>query len=397
MRRRFRHVSCAILASLSSLALAQAPEGWTQTEGPNGTIFTHKSNAAMIMIGQVPLDKAQNPQPSAGAMDKPGGCVGISKVPLETVMNGRARRLRSNSPTLTCNLYFAAQNGKGVMVIAMEQSTANAHAATVAETLLGQRLGPQPIHTPPAQATVAASSGTARPSVTPPRPTGGPARASDPAGLVGMWRSDWVENRYDGINGLVLMAVDETLIFTSGGYFFDGVPENVSLDDGGAQEIMRKDPAQAGRYSVSTGLVTLTYGNGKRETVRTAKRGQTWELEFRNRNMQPKMTFMSGGYLSGNYSTTRISQAGSTFVVGEDDYSFAPDGRFAKGGSVSLSSAAVSSIGGRGVRTGRYVIKSSGLILSYDDGTREVYSMFQETAGKEIWLNDQMYRLYQPE
>jgi hypothetical protein len=209
-----------------------------------------------------------------------------------------------------------------------------------------------------------------------------------------MWRSDWVENRYDGINGLVLMAVDETLIFTTGGYFFYGVPENVSLDDSGAQEIMRKDPDHAGRYVMGSGSATLTFANGKRETVLAAKRGQTWELEFRDRTMQPKMTFMSGGYLSGNYSTTRISQAGSTFVVGEDDYSFAPDGRFAKGGSVSLSSAAVSSIGGRDVRTGRYEIKASALYLSYEDGTREVYSMFQETAGKEIWLNDQMYSPY---
>jgi hypothetical protein len=171
----------------------------------------------------------------------------------------------------------------------------------------------------------------------------------------------------------------------------------VSLDDSGAQEIMRKDPAQAGRYSVSSGLVTLTYGNGKRETVRAAKKGQTWDLEFRNRAMQPKMTFVAGGALSGNYSTTRISQAGGTFVVGEDDYSFAPDGRFAKGGQVSLSTAAVSSNGARGVRSGRYVIKGSALFLTYDEGTHEVYSMFQETAGKEIWLNDQIYRPYKPE
>jgi hypothetical protein len=395
--QRFRFAATALFATLMlSSARAQAPEGWTQTEGPTGTVFAHKSNAAFIMIGQVPLEKVEDPQPSAGAMDKPGGCVGITKATLETVMNGRARRLHSKGPTLNCDLYFATQGGKGIMVIAMEQPNAQANAASVAEALLAMRLGRPAV--PSSQAT---ADGTQRQPSVLPRLTGGPARASDPVGLVGMWRSDWVENRYDGINGLVLMAVDETLIFTSGGYFFDGVPENVSLDDSGAQEIMRKDPELAGRYVMGPVSTTLTFANGKRETVRTAKRGQkrgqTWELEFRDRTMQPKMTFMSGGYLSGNYSTTRISQAGSTFVVGEDDYSFAPDGRFAKGGSVSLSSAAVSSIGGRGVRAGRYVIKGSALYLSYDDGTRETYSMFQETAGKEIWLNDQMYRPYRPE
>jgi hypothetical protein len=43
-------------------------------------------------------------------------------------------------------------------------------------------------------------------------------------------------------------------------------------------------------------------------------------------------------------------------------------------------------------RTGRYFIKASALTLLYDGGTREIYSMFQESAGKEIWLDDQMYR-----
>jgi hypothetical protein len=382
----------AVTLVSASMAFAQAPDGWTQSETAAGTTYMHQSAGAMIIIGPLSLERAQNPQQAAATMDKPGGCVGLTKAPLETVMNGRAQRLRSTSPSVDCALYVATNGEKGMMVIAIEQPTAKANAARIAESLLERQLGPAPMLASPEK-----SPSPPRQPTLLTRPMGGLARASDPVGLVGMWRSDWVENRYDGINGLVLMAVDETLIFTSGGYFFDGVPENVSLDDSGAQEIMRKDPAQAGRYSVSTGLVTLTYGNGKRETVRAAKKGQTWDLEFRNRAMQPKMTFMAGGALSGNYSTTRISQAGGTFVVGEDDYSFAPDGRFAKGGQVSLSSAAVSSRGARGVRSGRYVIKGSALYLTYDDGTHEVYSMFQETAGKEIWLNDQMYRPYKPE
>lgn len=95
--------------------------------------------------------------------------------------------------------------------------------------------------------------------------------------------------------------------------------------------------------------------------------------------------------MSGSYSSERISLAGSTFVVGSNDYNFLLDGRFAKGGKVSMTSDAVSSIGKRNVKTGRYEIKASALYLYYTDRTREVYSMFQETADKNIWFNDTMY------
>jgi hypothetical protein len=367
-------------------AIAQVPEGWTQAEGPSGTTYTYKSAAAIIMIGLIPLEKLQNPGGAISATDKPGGCVGISNANFETVLGGRARRIQSRSPSLSCAIFLAPFGDKGLMAIAMEQANAHANAAAIALTLLEKWLGPVRPSTsisalrPPAHSPSSA------------RPIGGLARASDPVGLVGMWRSDWVENEYQGITGLTLVAKDNTLIFTAGGYFFDGVPDGVTLDDSGAQEIMRRDPQNAGRYTVSGGMISLTYANAKHETVEAKRTGASWDLVFRDRQMQPKMTFMAGGYLSGTYSTQRISQAGSSFVVGEDDYSFAPDGRFAKGGQVSLSSAALSSTAGRTVRTGRYFIKASALTLLYDDGTREIYSMFQESAGKEIWLDDQMYR-----
>jgi hypothetical protein len=364
---------------------------WSKANGQRGTTYTHTSNAAMILVAQIPPEKAQDPSTAVNSMDRPGACEGISKSKYEPAFEGRGRRIKSRSAAAACTMLFAKVGNQNIMVFALEQAGANAGAEAVAEALMRSEMRTAPNSAAPAIPVRVASAVVPAPVT---RPVGGLARARAPVGLVGMWRSDWVENQYRAFTGLTLVALNNTLIFTTGGYFFNGVPENVALDDAGALEMIGKDPENAGRYGYAGGVITLSYANGNKETVAAKKAGQEWQLIFRNRPMSPKMTFMSGGFLSGNYATQRITNAGGAYVVGEDDYSFAPDGRFAKGGSVSLSSAAVSSVGARGVRSGRYVIKSSALYLRYDDGTQEVYSMFQETAGKEIWLNDQMYSPY---
>ncbi len=344
---------------------------------PQGEVYADPAKTAMIMIGQVTPEQARDPGPALRKVDQPDSCTGISQSRLEPILNGRARRVQSRGAAWNCTFLFATAENQPIMVMAIEKSGSTAKSGDVAVRLLEARLGPVAKAMPQPVAVT--------------QPSAGVARANGPIGLVGLWRSDWVENQYRAFTGLTLVALNNTLIFTPGGYFLNGVPEGVPLDDGGAQQVMRSDPANAGRYAVSGGTIQLNYADGNKETVAAKRVGARWQLIFRNRPMSPKLTFMNGGYLSGTYATERITQAGSAFVIGDDDYSFAPNGRFAKGGQVSLSTAAVSSTQGHSVRAGRYVIKGSALYLSYDDGTQEIYSMFQETAGQEIWLNDQIY------
>lgn len=219
------------------------------------------------------------------------------------------------------------------------------------------------------------------------------APAVGPVGLVGMWRSDWVENQFRAFAGLTLVALNNTLVFTRGGYFIDGVPEGAGFDDAGAQTVIARDPKLAGRYVVQPGKITLNYADGHSETVDAKRQGNSWILSFKGRFMSSKLLFPDGATLSGLYTNERISNAGGgIFVVGDRDFSFAPDGRFARGSRVSMSAPAFSSRDGGERNGGRYRVAGSALILDYTDGRRETLSLFQETRGEAIWLDDTMYK-----
>jgi hypothetical protein len=386
------------------------PQGWSQSPSKNGTQITYTNDEASILISALTQANANNLPAILRSADRPNFCSGISQIQPIPVMNSRGikyevRGAGTNCAFIVGNFSERDPQNFGVLVIAMEQSNSKSNALPFAQSLFEAVMKrnngeAQASNAPPAPL---ANSGAGVRGQSPTPPTVSMpqkelpskpyplAKSAEPKGLIGMWRSDWVENQFTAFNGLQLMAKDNTLIFTSGGYFFDGVPDSVGFDDAGAQTIMRKDPGSAGRYKIAGSTIQLSYANGEKETVEAVNRNNDWTLTFRNRVMSPKLTFMYGGGLSGTYSSQRITQAGTSFVVGNNDYNFSLDGRFAKGGKVSLSSDVVSSIGKRNVKTGRYEVKASALYLYYDDGTREVYSMFQETKEENVWFNDRMY------
>lgn len=224
------------------------------------------------------------------------------------------------------------------------------------------------------------------------KPVPSTTASTGPAGLVGMWRSDWVENQFRAFSGLTLIAMNNTLVFTRGGYFIDGVPESAGFDDAGAQAVMARNPDSAGRYTAQPGKIVLNYADGHSETVDAKRDRDGWTLNFKGRWMSSKLLFPDGATLSGTYTSENITNAGSgIFVVGDHDFSFALDGRFARGSKVSMTAPSMSSLGDRQGQSGRYRIAGSALILEYSDGKRETLSLFQETRGQAIWLNDQMY------
>jgi hypothetical protein len=224
-------------------------------------------------------------------------------------------------------------------------------------------------------------------------PAAAASASAGPAGLVGMWRSDWVENQYRAFTGLTLVALNNTLVFTRGGYFIEGVPEGAGFDDAGAQAIIARDPKTAGRYVIQPGKIVLNYADGNSGTVEAKRQGNSWTLNYDGKWMSQKILFPDGATLSGLYTNENITNAGSgIFVVGDRDFSFAPDGRFARGSCVSMSAPAFSSRDGGTRDSGRYRIQGSALILEYAGGRREVMSIFQETRGEAIWLNDVIYK-----
>lgn len=402
---------CASVFILNDvLALAVLPNGWSVAPGNNGTQYNFGDNEASVSLSRVTQGNAKNIDTVLRSADRPSLCNGISKVQPIPVVNPRGNKYEVRGASKNCTFIFGTSADRDaqepvVLVIAIEQANSNSNASTFAQTLfdsaMKQNTPAAPANTSPPESTAGNSAKAMGQS---PSPQSGPtpqkdlpskayalAKSAEPKGLIGMWRSDWVENQFTAFNGLQLMARDNTLIFTSGGYFFDDVPISVGFDDAGAQTIMRTKPGNAGRYKVVGATIQLDYADGKKGFVEAVNRNNDWTLTYHNRVMSAKLTFMAGGGLSGSYTSERISQAGSTFVVGNNDYNFSLDGRFAKGGKVSMTSDVVSSIGKRNVKTGRYEIKASALYLYFDDGAREVYSMFQETKAENIWLNNQMY------
>ncbi len=339
--------------------------------------------------------KQDTPTRAQMAAVKAQAQAGMARVPTFVAMNNAQKQEMADS------LMFQTI----LVEILMDQAKTNAEvlpaARTMAETnakSLGLDLSATELTMTGFTGAASATPTTAvvqpvRPVVAKPAPVPPTTASTGPAGLVGIWRSDWVENQFRAFSGLTLVAMNNTLVFTRGGYFIDGVPEGAGFDDAGAQTMMRSKPSLAGRYTVQPGKIVLSYADGHTETVDAKRAGNAWTLNYNGKWMSSKLLFPDGATLSGTYSNENITNAGGgIFVVGDHDFSFTADGRFARGSQVSMSAPAVSSRDGGTRDSGRYRIQGSALILDYADGRQEVLSLFQETRGAAIWLNDQMYQ-----
>ena len=155
-------------------------------------------------------------------------------------------------------------------------------------------------------------------------------------------------------------------------------------------------PKNCGRYEISNGgYKTWRMATNletklqlyRKETEKFAKRGRDIVLDgFHYRYVAPLSDFR----LDGDY---RLLKAGSqTDAVGRESggyietaYGFKKDGRFVKGGSVSMFTAdpgvRTHTFGDRKARTGKYRIDGYTLTLTYDDGEteREAFFMMDTT------------------
>lgn len=390
------NVACALgtplfsLAVLAASASAQpfAASDWTESAGPNGSkVFTHKSQSAVVMVGGGGADG-----PSLDAdivrfsadMIKSGNCPGTGKP--QSILNGQARQLNLDAATMNCTFVVGRHENAKFGIIALEQAGSVAGARALAGRFAAGFVGSQ-------VGEAAGGGAVAREQRRPETAIGANGRALPPQGLIGMWRADWVENRFNAFTGLSLTSQNSTLILTRGGYFFAAVPSGAGFDDASAIAQARSAPGTAGRYRISGNSITLDFADGTSKTAQLSRGGGGNSISFDGRALVPKLTFPDGASLTGSFSSRRISNAGSgVFALGEDDLSFSADGRFAKGGRVIVSTPARSEFGQRSGGGGGYRIQGGALYLEYHNGKQEVFSIFQEDAKTGIFLNNNWFQ-----
>ncbi|MFC4293014.1 hypothetical protein ACFOWX_11375 [Sphingorhabdus arenilitoris] len=387
-------IALALATSCLAGEIAQAQDisAWTKsTPRPDSEIFVAPDESAIIFGVTAPHMDGQSLkqawETNMAFLFVPQLCPDLASASLRQLNGGDTLEGTADSPEIGAKCYGSITKFNdrlyAVGYIAKPQKNADTQAAV--KTWLAQKMG-QPKANSSARAATPSSSKDihSRTSVD--------SELQTPAGLVGLWRSDWVENQFRYPSGLTLVALSNSIIFSKSGLFMLGVGEGTGMDDASIQAVMREQPDTAGRYVIQGNRIILNYASGDVEDIDYRKDKDGISLNYRGKFMSPKILFPDGYALSGIYSSERITNAGSgIFVVGNDDYSFAPDGRFAQGSSVSMTSDAVSSVGGREGRTGRYIVKGSALYLSYDDGETRILSMFQEEKGGPIWFNDEMF------
>ncbi|MEW4448315.1 hypothetical protein [Qipengyuania sp. JC766] len=231
----------------------------------------------------------------------------------------------------------------------------------------------------------------AQQETTPAAPTrrGGSVTSS---GTSGVWVALVHRTVYDPVLTVRMEYGPAYLVLTEGGRFMTEVATGTALDDEGVAAYTAEHPDEGGRFRITGNRLILTYASGETQVAAIGGSGSAREYDIEGDTYQPKMVFPDGTALSGFYgnsSITRVSQ--SVFVAGESDFVFAPDGRFARGGKVSTTGESFSVLGGRDQRSGRYQVEGSALHLTYDDGEREVLSMWQEEPGGPIWFDGAMY------
>ncbi len=226
-------------------------------------------------------------------------------------------------------------------------------------------------------------------------PVAKPGLGSKPVtGHHGVWVNLGMQTVYDPVMSIRMEYGTNYLVLTESGFFANELPHNGAFNDEGMRAIIRDDKHAGGRYIISGNKITLNYASGKVETATQSKSGNSWIIALDDAEYSPKRIFPDGATLSGAYTNSSVTRTGvDSFVTGDHDLTFSTDGRFVKGGNVSIAGGSFTIIGGDNRGSGTYYIKDSALHLTYADGTKEIMSMWQETPNDAIWFNGNMYKV----
>jgi hypothetical protein len=368
-------------AHAQSQTQSLAPAGWSETTRGSSVMYMEPNKDAMITITSGPL--ADNHDVDfrdavKGMFSDPklSKCPDIEYIRSNVILDDKARELVVSENSIVCAAMVGQQAGKAHMVYVFGLDDPRIDAPGKARAILGRMMG------------LSQSGQAARFDIQ--IPSGPIQRKSsvESSGNYGVWVAIVNKTVYDPNMGIRMELGTDYLVLTKGGYFMDYLPNEGGFDDATAKRMMAEQPEGAGTYTMAGNRINLRYADGKTKTA--LRNGDN--IEHESEDYVPKRYFADGTALQGAYGSTSITATGVGFVVGEHDFDFAPDGRFGHGRAVSMTSAAVSTVGGREGRGGRYYIKDSAIHLAYDDGEREVMPIWQESVGGPIWIGGEMYK-----
>jgi hypothetical protein len=365
-----RSLLLTLLVAMPSPLHAQvdwSPE-WSPNETANDVVtYVHASGNAYIvdwadivaqdtdlnaMIRRLSTDIDNCPDLVAAA---------ASKIASEDKIN----EVRVKGAGINCSIFAGRHNGRTSVIYTVEATDPNYGARELAISLIETKLG---LGFDKTKATKIALS----------------TQAKAPSDLAGIWRADWVESRNPGLGGMTFVALNETLIFTPGGYFFHGLPGSGVLDDTTAKQMVAQQSPSVGTYVVRSNDVILTAGNGLMQTIDMTHDGIDTIITYFGHALKKKIALPDGHALEGHFFRDHNAAPAQTGQI--SDYFFFANGRF------SALDGTPTEANQSAALNGRYAIKASMLYLYFDDGKQIIQPVFREKADGpinfdgEIWL-----------
>jgi hypothetical protein len=379
-------------AVMPAQAQYMTPPGWTVERTESGEIYTSPSGNDVINVGKFNDDPTANGAEVARTILSKlsnAGCPAGDPGAPEKLFGGKAIRMKIASGSAECSAIVGRDAG-ALFVVAAMNLTAGANANGLALAMAGKLFG-EPV---PSLAAVKAPPVKAAPPVGVPKSTGAIGQSIGSSGARGIWIALVNRTVYDPVLAVRMEMGIDYLILTPGGYFMTQLPEKAGFDDAAALAMMRNDPEYAGQFTVSGQNLTLRFASGQIKTAIGSGRGDDKMYAIDGDDYRPKRYFPDGVMLNGSYGNTRITQTSAdSFVVGDHDLVFTREGRFSRGGSVSVAGGFYTIIGGESSKVGTYFVKNSAVHLNYDNGEQEIMSIWAERPNDVIWFDGDMYKL----
>lgn len=383
----------AVFVTLPVHAQRQMPAGWTVTNNANGTTYASAASKEVVQVTSFPdpanitnMDFAQKLLSSLNKV----GCGPANTAFSDLLFQGQAIRLTSIKGNVRCTVTIGRKAGT-MHAFASVGNTSTDVAGGFSYALAAEKFGASGPSTVTNKAAPPTQQAATRPA--PPVGSAGIGKTVQSARTSGIWIGLGQRTVYDPVLTVRLEYGTYYLILTPGGYFMTDYPEKAPFNDAAAQAMARKYPEQAGKFQVQGNNLILRFASGKTETVVGKGAGASRNYVYDEIDYAPKLRFADGTLLNGSYSNTRITRTGAdSFVVGDHDLTFTREGRFAKGGRVSVSGGFYSILGGSSSEVGRYFVRDSAVHLQYDNGKTEILSIWAEKPDNVIWFDGDMYK-----
>ncbi len=399
--------SLSWLCRLPAQAFAQTapPADWNVKKSEAGDEYYSPSGKDMVIVSRFGDNATIDSEKFARLMIEKFaeyGCPPVGSVAPQRPYGDRAVLIKTTSATHRCGVLAGRNGNTFYLIMSLTGSGSGADISGNLREGLTRDIFGAPVASGasgPSSSTVSSKAGppsiqktVARP--TPPVGSAGIGKTVPSSGTSGIWIGMGTRSVYDPVTAIRLEWGLYYLILTPGGYFMTDYPSMAPFSDAAAIAHGREYPEEAGTFKVQGNNLILSFASGKTETVVGKGAGTSRNYVYDDIDYAPKLTFANGTMLNGIYSNTRITRTGvDSFVVGDSDLTFTREGRFARGGNVSISGGWYSILGGEKSETGTYFVRDSAVHLQYDSGKSEIMSIWAEKPNDVIWFDGDMYKL----